>query len=329
MKIPTVIALIALAFSAQAQTSDNKPRLKDALKRFPEADTNKDGVLTIDETKAFKNKAAAPGNENEGEEAGASKHIYKKAGGQSLSLYVWTPEGHKAEAKAPAIVFFHGGGFKNGSYSQFRQQARYLASRGMVAMSVNYRLTTQEGIEVEDCVEDAISAMRWARANADKLGVDPDRIAAGGGSAGGYLAAATLLVDFVNAETDPPGVSAKPNTLVLFNPGFGNDKKRDGSESRDPEGKGDLSKYVKANLPPMINFFGTEDPMLPGAVRFIEACKKTGNRCELLTHEGEGHSFFNKDKYLKLTLAAADKFLTGLGWLEKKEEVDAAKARPE
>jgi hypothetical protein len=49
---------------------------------------------------------------------------------------------------------------------------------------------------------------------------------------GGYLSAATLLIDFINAETDPPGVSAKPNVMVLFNPGFGASHKGDGAEAK-------------------------------------------------------------------------------------------------
>ena len=49
---------------------------------------------------------------------------------------------------------------------------------------------------------------------------------------GGYLSAATLLIDFINAETDPPGVSAKPNVMVLFNPGFGASHKADGAEAK-------------------------------------------------------------------------------------------------
>jgi acetyl esterase len=249
-----------------------------------------------------------------------SSYVYKTVGKDRLEFHVDTPKFHTAKSKVPAIVFFHGGGFKSGSVDQFSVQSKHLAERGMVSIRVRYRLTREAGVEIKDCVEDAISAMRWVRANAEKLGVDPERIAAGGGSAGGYLAAATLLVDHVNASTDTAGVSAKPNAMVLFNPGFGNDRKGKGVDSRDPDGKGNLLQYVKPNQPPMIHFFGTEDPMLPGAEVFMEAYKKSGNRCELFTYEGEGHSFFNRGKYLALTLAEADKFLTGLGWLVKKAD---------
>jgi len=248
-----------------------------------------------------------------------NSYIYKTAGNYKLELFVDTPKGHKADAKVPVIVFFHGGGFKSGSEKAFERQAAYLAQRGMVAVRVRYRLISQKGVAVTDCVEDAISAMRWVRANAGKLGVDPDRIAASGGSAGGYLSAATLLIDHIYAKSDPEGVSAKPNAMVLFNPGFGN---REEDAGADTDGKGNLLNYVKPGAPPTIIFHGKADTTVPFATveAFTAVMKKAGNRCELVGYEGEGHSFFNRDKYYELTLAETDAFLTGLGWLEKRTE---------
>jgi acetyl esterase len=266
---------------------------------------------------------AKPANELVGENSRAdgirSSYIYKTAGKNELKLFLDTPKGHKADAKVPAIVFFHGGGFKSGSEKAFERQAAYLAQRGMVAFRVRYRLISQKGVEVTDCVEDAISAMRWVRANAGTLGVDPNRIAASGGSAGGYLSAATLLIDHINAKTDPAGVSAKPNALVLFNPGFGN-REQDGADPRDPDGKNNLLNYVKPGAPPTIIYHGKDDVTVPFATveAFTAVMKKAGNRCELMGYEGAGHSFFNQGKHYELTLADTDKFLTGLGWLEKK-----------
>ena len=321
MKRSIAIALLILAQFAHAQTSNDNPKLKEALKAHPEADANKDGVLTMEEAKAFKKEKNAdePVKKEGGDGNGIrGSYVYKTVGNHELELYVDLPKGHKKDAKAPAIVFFHGGGFKTGSVNQFRTQSKYLSDRGMVGIRVRYRLTRDKGVEVTDCVEDAISAMRWVRANAGKLGVDPDRIAAGGGSAGGYLSAATLMIEHINAKTDPAGVSAKPNAMVLFNPGFGNTEKN-ANDPRDPDGKGNLLQYVKSGQAPTIIFHGKDDKVVPFASveEFTAAMKKAENRCELVAYEGVGHSFFNQDKYCDLTLAEADKFLTSLGWLTK------------
>ena len=322
----TISAIISMGFTmfAYAQTSKDTPRLQEALERYPEADADGDGVLTMEEAKAFREKADKPGRKNSG---GKKKgrpadesvsQIYKTVGKDKLELYVSAPKGHKADAKVPAIVLFHGGGFSKGSPDSFLQHAEYLSNRGMVAIRVRYRLTSTPGVEVTDCIEDAISAMRWVRANAGKLGVDPDRIAAGGGSAGGYLSGATLMIDFINAKTDPPNVSAKPNALVLFSSAFGGHDKDGSPDPRNTDGKGILKNYIKPDQPPMMNFFGTEDPLYPVARDFMEAYRKAGNSCELVTYEGAPHSFFMHGKYPDLTLDETDKFLTGLGWLEKK-----------
>ncbi|WP_422932016.1 alpha/beta hydrolase family protein [Singulisphaera sp. PoT] len=115
--------------------------------------------------------------------------VYKTADGRKLRLWVVKPEGWKATDRRPAAVFFHGGGWVGGRPGQFDTQARYLASRGMVCALVEYRLLDKGEAEKETppvaCCRDAKSAMRWVRSHAGGLGIDPNRVAAGGGSAGG------------------------------------------------------------------------------------------------------------------------------------------------
>ncbi len=149
---------------------------------------------------------------------GARVETYKSAGGVDMKLWIYTPEGHKAGDNAPAIVFFFGGGWRSGNPSQFWRHSHYLASRGMVAITADYRVLNRHGVKANKCVADAKSAIRWMRKNAKRLGIDPDRIAAGGGSAGGHLAAATATLPGHDDPADDLSISAKPNALVLFNP---------------------------------------------------------------------------------------------------------------
>ncbi len=326
----TLIALLCcLPLLSSAQTSETSEALKKALKKYPKADSNGDGILTREEAKAFRDKAKelqkAPQVKMP---ESADKHIYKTVEEVKLPLYVFKPEDHKAEDKKPAIVFFFGGGWKNGSPKQFTPQCEHLAKRGMVAITVEYRVSSRHEVTPADCVEDAKSAMRWVRANAKKLGIDPNRIASGGGSAGGHLAVCTALIEDFNANDDPK-VSPTPDAMVLFNPALALAPHEGLSdmanahlttrsrESKVPPKKISPLSHVDQKQAPCLILFGTDDRLLEGAKVFQQYSKKVGNTCELITYEGAGHGFFNSGKHYDLTLKAMDDFLVKLGWLEK------------
>ena len=325
-----VIVAAVLAPTLLSQTSENNPRLKKALERHPAADVNKDGVLTLKEARAYQKKHLGANKNDQAGQAGVPKggvrHIYKTAGDVDLPLYVFAPAGHSSDAKTPAIVFFFGGGWKSGSPTQFEHHCEYLAKRGMVAVTVEYRVSSRHAVKVEDCIEDAKSAMRWMRANAAKLGVDPDRIASAGGSAGGHLAACTAVIADFDAASDPQGVSAKPDAMVLFNPALGFTEQQLQESKKQQRTRGPVTAclpltYATAAQAPCIMFFGTEDGLLQGAEQFREQSEKAGNSCEIVSYEGERHGFFNygraDGKYYELTVAAMDAFLVELGWLSK------------
>ena len=89
------------------------------------------------------------------------------------------------------LVFIHGGGWGSGDPNLFYPHCRYFASRGAVAVSVRYRLVTKtSGTGLAECVMDCKSAIRYLRSHAKELGIDPNRLAVLGDSAGGHLAAA-------------------------------------------------------------------------------------------------------------------------------------------
>lgn len=258
---------------------------------------------------------------------------YKKVGSRELKLFIEKPTDWKATDKRPAIVFFFGGGWVGGSAVQFQGQSEYLATRGMVGVRVEYRVIPKgdSGPPVV-CCNDAKSAMRWVRSHAAELGVDPQRIAAGGGSAGGHLAAFTSMVDGVDDSADDLKVSPRGNAMVLFNPVFDNGPDGGWGTARVGERYKEFSPAhnVTSDDPPAIVFLGAKDALISGAVldRFKANMTKAGVRCETHVYEGQAHGFFNQDPYKTATLIEADKFLASLGWLQGEPKLTMPKIDP-
>lgn len=252
--------------------------------------------------------------------------VYKKVADRELKLTIVNPPDWKASDQRPAMVFFHGGGWTGGGPTQFDKHSEYLATRGMVCVQVQYRLIEKgdPGPPI-NCIADAKSSMRWVRSHAKELGIDPNRIGAGGGSAGGHLAAFVGMVEGLDDAADDLKVSPKANALALFNPVFDNGPDQGWGTARVGDRFKEFSPAhnISADDPPSIIFLGTQDKLIPVAVveRFKDNMTKAGVRCEAIFYEGQGHGFFNpgkggKDQFYYETLLATDKFLTSLGWLK-------------
>lgn len=266
---------------------------------------------------------------------GAKVEVYKTVGDTKLNLYIYEPKGHKAGDKTPAIVFFFGGGWTGGSPTQFENQCKYLAERGMVAITADYRVASRQQVKAVSCVADAKSAIRYVRQNAVKLGIDPDRLAAGGGSAGGHIAACAGVIKGFDEAGEDAKISSVPNALALFNPavvlapveGLPVDEAKitslAGRMGVEPK---QLSPYhnVASGAPPTIVFHGKADTTVPyqTAELFAKAMTAAGNKCQLVGYEGQAHGFFNhgrgNNEYYDKTVAELDKFLVGLGYLKAK-----------
>ena len=245
---------------------------------------------------------------------------YKNVAGTPRTLLVDKPAGWKATDQRPAIVLFFGGGWVGGSVKQFERHSTYLATRGMVGIRADYRVIPKgdKGPPVM-CVADAKSAMRYVYSHAAELGVDPQRIAAGGGSAGGHLAAFAGLVDGQDDPQDDLKIPCKPKALVLFNPVFDNGPGQWGHE-RVGKRYHEFSPAhnVVKGAPPTILFLGDKDDLIPVSVvtDFEAKMKQVGSRCEVHLYPGAGHGFFNKPNYYTQTMIEADKFLASLGWIK-------------
>jgi len=269
---------------------------------------------------------------------GARTVVYKTVGDVQLRMHIFSPD-QQADSPRPAIVFFFGGAWRKGSPKQFEQHCRYLASRGMVAATAEYRVSSRHNTQAKHCVQDGKSAVRWLRTHADELGVDPQRIAAGGGSAGGHVAACTATLNGFDEPGEATDVSARPDALVLYNPAAalapfdGREPlpNYDAEAMRKRVGADPVelspAHHVGPGVPPTIMFFGTEDPLLAGARYFQKQMQEAGNRCEIDLTEGAGHSFFNYgrdgNRAFRSTVEQTDRFLTSLGYLEGDPQIDA------
>jgi acetyl esterase/lipase len=246
-------------------------------------------------------------------------YVFKSTPQGDLKVHVFLPEGWQAGQKHPAIVMFFGGGFTGGSPDQFRTKAIYLASRGMVALTPEYRVKTRHQTAPDKSIEDAKSAIRWTRMNAAALGIDPERIVGSGGSAGGTCAALTALSDRFEPEGEDRAVSSRPSALVLYNPALAPP-----DTQSDKPGISVVTawKVTKGDVP-MIFFFGTNDQLLAGSRSVAAQEVAKGNRAELYTADGQKHGFFNDATTARngspgwhdATLYQTDVFLTSLGYL--------------
>ncbi len=260
--------------------------------------------------------AAPPARADDDHAGKIEEFVYAKTPHGELKTFVHFPEGWKAGDHRPAIVFFFGGGWRNGNPAQFESQAKYLAGRGMVAARADYRVKSRQDVTPVDCVADARAAVRWLRENAEKFGIDPDRIVASGGSAGGHIAACTGTTPDPDANA---AVSSRPNAMVLFNPVLAIQGERILQIAGiDAEAGKTISPtaHVTEKTPPTLILFGTEDPLMQQAQPFLNAAKAHGVRAELFTAEGVGHGFFNRPPWQDRTIRRVDEFLGSLGYLQ-------------
>ena len=270
--------------------------------------------------------------QSSGDELLREERVYKTVGGQELRVDVFSSPEAKRRPAGPAIAFFHGGGWAYGERSEFHEACVRYAEKGFVTFSFEYRLSIQPDGTVPnpsvtplESVKDARSALRWIRENAADLHVDPERVVASGQSAGGQLALGTALFDDVNESSDDLTVSPRPQALVLYSSNVNT------LEAWADRLMGDRRKEIwsisphhtlRPGLPPIIEFHGEEDCMVPfWAVRhFVEKARSLGNEIELVSFEGRRHYLGDGDPaygryYDEEVLERTDRFLEEHGFL--------------
>ena len=243
---------------------------------------------------------------------------YKTVDRQSLRLHIFEPAGFKSQDCRPSFLVVHGGGWVGGDAQSFYPFADHFAQEGWVGISMEYRLVKKQdsSVTVFDCVKDARSAVRYVRSHARELGIDPNKIVVGGGSAGGHLGACTALCQGIDEKGEDISVSCMPDALVLFWPALDTSKDGYGNAICGEHWK-EISPLhlVRPGMPPTIVFHGTADRIVPfkGAEAFHDAMFAAGNRCELVVREGGGHGYLMWNlRLFNEQIRQADQFLASL-----------------
>jgi acetyl esterase/lipase len=239
---------------------------------------------------------------------------YGRAGDRKLVLDVIRPK-KPADGLLPVIVWIHGGAWRAGDKSSgIMRLAPYAASGEYFCASVGYRLSGEAlwPAQIHDCK----AAIRWLRANAEKLGIDPERIGVWGSSAGGHLV--SLLgtsggLEKLEGDCGSPGQSSRVTCVVDFcgpSDFVAIAKAREGA-GRDANGPIELLlggtidqkheealaaspiTHVSPDDPPFLMVHGTDDSTVPidQAERLSVALKKAGVEVTFVKVQGGGHGF--------------------------------------
>lgn len=269
----------------------------------------------------------------------ADVHVYRTLiSGVELKAFCYGTElDCRGEHSRTAILFFHGGLFDRGHPAQFVPQCMHFVRRGCVAITFEYRLLGSGGgaglqgqeeagasevISPMSAVEDAQTAILWVKKNARFFGVDPDRVVAVGGAAGGFLALSAAL------RMDGPSMDefdCRPAAVGLLSGLYDTSFKRGVATDRFPDRPtaeaANPMKLVRKGLPPIFIAHGKRDRLIPFAQveRFVKAMRRKKNEVIMLDFEGAEHSFYNlnvdENRY-EITIDALDSFLVQFGFAE-------------
>lgn len=223
--------------------------------------------------------------------------VFGKGGDVDLHLDVYRPAPSNAASvsKRMAVIHIHGGGFSVGSKTGVESSARAFAGQGYVSVASQYRLTGQARWPAQ--IEDTKAAIRWTRANADRLGIDADKIAIAGYSAGGFLAlfaAGTADRSEFEGDGGNAGVGSKVQACVSFyaatraNAGL----LPDGASQAEIDAASPLN-YVSPDFAPTIFLHGIEDTTIPytSSVEFFDRLHEAGVKADLHLIQGAPHAY--------------------------------------
>ena len=240
--------------------------------------------------------------------------------GAQLGARLYVPPG--VREPSPLLVYFHGGGFVCGDLDTHDSVCRFLAREAAVrVLSIDYRLAPEHRFPA--AIEDGLEAFRFAGEQAESLGADAARIAVGGDSAGGNLAAA--VAQLARDADSPPAFqlliypvadwSRKSESYRLFREGFslteaGMDWYRDhflqgdGQAARDPRASPLLAEDVSGVAPACVAVAGF-DPLRDEGIAYARRLHEAGVPTTLRVYWGLVHGFINATAVGRSPVAAA------------------------
>jgi acetyl esterase/lipase len=237
--------------------------------------------------------------------------VFGKGGDLDLKLDIYRPPA--GIAKRMATIHFHGGGFAGGNKESLSERVRPFAALGYVAITAQYRLSGQAGFPA--LIHDAKAAIRWTRANAKTLGIDPPRIAVVGYSAGGYHAlftAGTFQQPEFEGAGGNAGVSSQIAVCIAYYPAT-NVPASMLPQSADAAAirAAAATTHIAAGFPPTLVFHGTKDTTIPieSSERLVQQLRGAGVPVEFHEFEGVPHVFDSNPEFATLAAQLADFFI--------------------
>ena len=233
----------------------------------------------------------------------------------AIALRLYRPSGSQAQQTLPVLVYFHGGGWTIGDLDSHDTLCRELANgSGCAVVAVDYRMGPEHRFPA--AVDDALAATRWVRASASSLGLDADRLAVGGDSAGGNLAAVVAIAARDAGElpiafqlliypatdmrrgapshtTNGEGYLLTRDTITYFHDHYIDDPRHDLDWRASPLVHTDLSR-----LPPAFVVTAGYDPLRDEGLQYAQALTQAGTKAALVCFERQIHGFITMGKVL-------------------------------
>ena len=246
--------------------------------------------------------------------------VVATGGGRDLHADVYRP----AEPNGAGVLMIHGGGWREGSKDMLPPQANVLGRHGFTCVAVEYRLTPESPWPAQ--IHDAKAAMRWFRANAEGLGVQSDRIAVSGNSAGGHLAlmlAGTVGAPAFEGEGGNPGVDTAVAAVIAVYPPvlFHLGERTSGANAATallgdaPTGAAAAAaspiETVHAAFPPTFFLHGNADSVVPvsASINMYNALCRAGARAEMHIYAEQPHGWARWPAWVEPTMTEAAVFL--------------------